>query len=229
MGGLSKVRDVLTHPIVVVAGAACLVAATGCAGAVDSQTQQEAGGDPPSVAAETSDAFTSGVGDLFWVGAAQNHPVGSSRPNDVGAIVAVDIGITNFCGGFLDPRCRPAITGLQVWTWSPITQSTYPTSIGKVLADNWTREQCPNGGVVAGYDVGVGKNTGSTRIERLGFECINMATNVANNLTILGKSDKVLFTQQITCKLFSTSPMKFAWQLWMNPNGDGMSGNCAQP
>lgn len=200
-------------------GTAGLLSATACAGAADT------GGDPSDSAATETQGLHSGGGSLPWKGHSPSL-VMSSAPFDFTSVVyAVDIGMTRVCSGGvlgIGQECHHELRGLQVWSYGPSNPDNFYRSgdrtassiIGQNSAGSWTRQSCPAGTVMSGYDIW----SRSSRIEKLALHCRDLLSNVQQTLSQVG-STSLLFSDILSCP-------DYVGSIQLNRNGDGMGATC---
>jgi|GEM_PF-3357633 len=183
--------------------------------------------DPADSPATEKQGLRRGGGTLPWRGDEPSR-VMSSASFDVsflGVVWAVDIGMTRVCtGGILGigQECHHELRGLQVMTYAPSNPNNFYTPgdrtassiIGRNTAGQWTRQTCPGGTVMSGYNIW----SRSSRIEKLAVRCRDLLSGVEQTLTPNG-STSLLFADLLSCP-------DYVGSIELNANGDGMGATC---
>ena len=197
-----------------------VLGATGCSGVPDGV---------PDAADEGSlgvsaEAFTR-TGSLPWRGAAQKNINPGHFGGDL-AVYAADIGMSR-------PTCFRCLGPLRVTSikfWYITSTSTTPQSmtLGTGSAEKWTQQVCPAGTLASGYQIGVGTATGAKRIEKFGLICTEQTRKRTTFMPVLGTSN-ILFPELLDCSgQFTTDPIRFMGDVYMNAAGDGISAECVR-
>ena len=200
-----------------------LLSLSACGGA---GTETAGADDAEDSLATQEQGLHSSAQSLPWRGAASDPvPMTSAEFGITGVVYSVDIGMTRVCtGGILGigQTCHHELKGLQVWSYAPSNPNNFYTSgdhlgrsiIGKSTAGSWTRQTCPAGTVMSGYNI----YARSTRVEKLGFSCRSLTSSTGQNLPDVGSTD-ILFGDLLRCGDYLGS-------LQVNFAGNGMGGGC---
>jgi hypothetical protein len=199
-----------------------LLVASGCS--VDSGGEESA-----ELVGSADEALHAGGGSLPWRGNIPLFPTQSSaEAGKLTVVYGIDFGMTRVCeGGVLGQlqKCWHELKGLQVMSYTPSKASnvytagdpTYSKVIGQTNAGSWTRQLCPGGSVVSGYDIWAR----SMRVEKLQLKCRNLQTGVQTSPYSPVGSTALLFSEFLSCP-------DYVGSFSINGNGTGMGAACVK-